>query len=91
MSLWYMSDQDSIMVATWSPRGAIFTGLTVNGEMDSEAALAISLQLDGYVATFVCLFCLWIVADILQSKFSISQKSMTLHSPSKKFTAWLRT
>jgi len=89
MSLWYMSDQDSKIVAQWSPRGAIFTGHTVNDAMGSEATLAVSLQLDGYVTNFVCLSCLCIVADILQSKFSISQK-VTLHSPSKKFTAWPR-
>jgi len=78
------------MVAQWSPRGAIFTGHTVNGEMGSKATLAVSLQLGGYVTTLVCLFCLWIVADILQSRCSISEKLITPHSPSKKFTAWPR-
>jgi hypothetical protein len=41
------------MVAHWSPRGAIFTGFTVNGEVGSKATLAISLQLDGYVTISV--------------------------------------
>jgi hypothetical protein len=56
MFLWYMSDQEATMVAHWSPRGGIFTGYTVNGEVGSKATLAISLQLDGYVTTPVLSF-----------------------------------
>jgi hypothetical protein len=66
MSLWYMSDQDSKMVAQWSPRGAIFTGYIVNDEVGSKATVAVSLQLDGYVATAVSSFWLSIVAVTFQ-------------------------
>ncbi|KAH7884787.1 hypothetical protein F5I97DRAFT_1501810 [Phlebopus sp. FC_14] len=44
----YLRDRDTLqVVACWSPRKALFNGMTVNTDRDSEAAIAISIQQEG--------------------------------------------
>ncbi|PPQ94259.1 hypothetical protein CVT25_004915 [Psilocybe cyanescens] len=46
LSIWYIGSENPHKVCEWSPRGAIFSGIAVNGDSRSEATIALALHLN---------------------------------------------
>ena len=66
VSIWDMRRKESKKVGEWSPRGAIFNAFAVNSDENSEATLAVSVHLDGWVLQYLLVH----FTDHLQGTFS---------------------
>ncbi|KAF9477998.1 hypothetical protein BDN70DRAFT_896079 [Pholiota conissans] len=82
LSIWDIDDGvNSKKLCEWSPRGAIFTGFALNSDENSEATIAVSLQLnDRHFVELLTLFTTEDSTCLLKRLFSVdtTMKPVTL-------------